>query len=176
MLAWWRCGVWAPHPQRRESRAWPVREGVKSGRYSLELGHWRGGHSFRKILHFWKSLFSCVPLLSLPALRVHIFVIFSVWLCRCLFEFWKATWEPTNFRIFVWMTDLIISFGNSSIFPFFLYFLWKLLWNNKFLYFLCQGYASFDRLRFASLSKGKVSTLHSAKVEGKKPASLYGIV
>lgn len=31
-----------------------------------------------------------------------------------------------------------------------------------------QGYASFDKLSFASLSKGKVSTLHKAKVEEKK--------
>ena len=112
-LAWWRCRVWVPHPQRRENRAWSVSEGVNSGHYSAELGHWRGAHSFREVLHFWRSLFSCVPLLSLPTLHVHIFVIFSVWLCRCLLEFWKAMWETTNFRIVVWMTGLMVSFGNS---------------------------------------------------------------
>jgi len=34
--------------------------------------------------------------------------------------------------------------------------------------FVLQGYASFDKPSFASLSKGKVSNLHSAKVAGKK--------
>ena len=34
--------------------------------------------------------------------------------------------------------------------------------------FVLQGYASFDKPSFAILSKGKVSNLRSAKVEGKK--------
>lgn len=33
---------------------------------------------------------------------------------------------------------------------------------------ILQGYTSFDKVSFASLSKGKVSTLHRARVEGEK--------
>lgn len=41
---------------------------------------------------------------------------------------------------------------------------------------ILQGYASFDKLSFVSLSKRKVSTLHKAKVEGEKIPDFYGIV
>lgn len=88
-------------------RVWSQDTSSRTGR----AGCWRGSPNCRKIPCLWKISLQGVSASTANFAPTH-GGHFPVHPLRCLPHFWKALWEIMNSRIVVWMTGLIVSFGN----------------------------------------------------------------